>query len=99
MKITFYSNYMNHHQAPFSKALYKYTDGNYYFVACSPIEQERLDMGYEDMNKKYNFIIRPYENEVQKKRAEKLAMESDVVIFGSGDEKYLKIRLKENKLA
>ena len=98
MKIAFYSNFMNHHHLPFSLKMLELTENNYYFVACTPIEQERLDMGYEDMNKKYDFIIRPYESKEQDDFARKLAEDCDVMIFGSGDEKFLKRRMELGKL-
>lgn len=94
MRITFFSNYMNHHQLYFSKELINIVgERNYYFIACMPIEQERLDMGYPDINKEYSFIIRPYENKEQYKLTQKLAIESDVMIFGSGDEEFIKLRM------
>ncbi len=98
MKITFYSNFMNHHQLELSKHLYNLTCGEYRFVACEPIDPMRLAMGYEDMNKKFDFIIRPYEDDEQNKEAERLASECDVMIFGSGDEKYFRQRMATDKL-
>lgn len=96
MKIVFCSNFMNHHQENLSQEFYRLCDGEYYFLACEPIEQERLDMGYEDMNEKYDFIVRPYDNEQEKKRAKELIKNCDLLIFGSGDKKYLKMRMKLN---
>ena len=45
--IVFLSNYYNHHQAPFSEAMYRFTDGNYRFIATGEISEERLKLGYE----------------------------------------------------
>ena len=98
MRITFYSNFMNHHQEKLSLKLYELTNGKYNFVACTPIEKERIELGYEDMNKKYDFIIRPYENDKQHEKAKQLAIESDVIIFGSADKEYLNLRMLYNKL-
>ena len=46
MKVTFFSNFLNHHQLPFCLAMCKLTDNNFTFVATEKIPQERLDMGY-----------------------------------------------------
>lgn len=98
MKITFYSNFMNHHQLPFALALDGMADVEYHFVACEPIEDEKLKLGYEDMNKKYDFIICPYESAEQAAFAEKLAQESDVIIIGSAPHKYKALRMERNLL-
>ena len=98
MKIAFSSNYLNHHQEEFSINLYKNDDVEYYFIANNPFNEKRLKLGYEDINKKYDFIIRAYESDDERKKAHKIIMESDVVIFGYGDEEILKARVKEGKL-
>lgn len=98
MLVTFFSNYMTHHQLPFSAEMVKLLGEGYKFIACEPIADERVNMGFEDMNKKYDFIIRPYEDEKQKELAYRLAVESDVMIFGSGDEKFFRERMRMDKL-
>ena len=95
MKIAFCSNYFNHHQEALSKALYKITDGNYRFIAAGTVGEERLRLGYADMNCKYDYILRPYESEEQKKEALSWALESDVMIFGSGDESLFAKRMEK----
>ena len=44
----------------------------YRFIATEPIAQERLDLGYEDMNRKYSFVVCTYDGEEQKELAKKL---------------------------
>ena len=56
MQICFFSNFLNHHQLPFSLAMSKLTGNCFTFVATEKTPQERIDMGYEDMNKKYPFV-------------------------------------------
>ncbi|MEG0408263.1 MAG: glycosyltransferase family 4 protein [Bacilli bacterium] len=97
MKITFYSNFMNHHQLPLSLEMIK-QGIDYTFVATEPIPQERLDMGYDDMNKKYDFILTTYDSEENKEKAMKLCLDSDLVILGSAPEIYIKERMKLNKI-
>jgi len=98
MKITFYSNFLNHHQLPFCLEMQKRLGENFRFVATTPIEEEKITIGYEDMNKKYPFVITAYDSKENETLAMELAVESDVIIHGSAPEKYIKIRMGQNKL-
>ena len=95
MKITFFSNFLNHHQLPFCLELKKKLGDNFKFVATEQIPEERLLLGYDDMNSMYDFVVRAYEDETL---ATKLGNESDVVIIGSASTKYIKERLNKNRL-
>lgn len=98
MKITFFSNFLNHHQLPFCLAMDRLTGGNFTFVATTPVPQARLQMGYHDMNKQYPFVLTTYDSAENERMAQRLAVESDVIITGSAPEKYTVMRLKQNKL-
>ena len=99
MTITFFSNFLNHHQLPLCKELIKQIGiDNFHFVSCECIHEERKQMGYEDMNVMYPFVIRAYESEDMMKMAIKLAHDSDVAIIGSASYVFTKIRGEENKL-
>ena len=99
MKVTFFSNFMNHHQLPFALAMNKLTNSQFTFVATSPIPEERKQMGWaEDMNCNYPFVLPEYESRANEEEAMRLALESDVIITGSAPEKYTIERIKENKL-
>ena len=95
MKITFYSNYLNHHQLPFCEALYEKYGEDFHFVACTPFNSLRKSLGYRDMNHEYPFVVRAYENTEQCSLALSLAAESDIVIHGSAPYIFLKNRLEE----
>ena len=97
MKIVFISNFMNHHQLPFSNAMIA-QGMDYYFIATEPISNERLVMGYRDMNNEYDFVICAYENDDNYKKALNLCFNADVVIVGSSPKVYIKERLKAGKL-
>lgn len=97
MKIAFISNYLNHHQYPFCKALIDKNEIDFVFIATMPVRKERLALGYHDMNNE-SFVIRAYESQNLEKLAEQICYEFDVVITGSAPEKYAKIRLRSNKL-
>lgn len=99
MTITFFSNFLNHHQLPLCLELLKLVgEGNFRFVSCERIHAERAQMGYDDMNVKYPFVIRAYESGEQMQYAIRLAYESDVAIVGSAPKSFTQIRGKENKL-
>lgn len=95
MKITFCSNFLNHHQLPFSLEMYNKENIEYYFVATEKIPEERINLGYENMNDKYPFVIKAYENQ---KEAIRICNDSDVVIIGSAPDIYIEERMKRNKL-
>ena len=46
MKAVFISNYINHHQIPFSDALYERLGEEYHFIQTEPMEEERVKMGW-----------------------------------------------------
>lgn len=98
MKITLFSNFINHHQVPLCCALCNYPGVDFTFVQTERIAEERLKMGYPDLSKAYPFVLRTYDSKEAEKKAENLAAESDVMIIGAAPKKYASIRLKENKL-
>lgn len=97
MKVAFFSNYLNHHQLPFCLAMLELTQGEFTFVASSQVSQERLNLGYTDMNAQYPFVLRTYESKDAENKAMELARECDVMIIGSAPERYFQERVKHNK--
>ncbi|MBQ8892258.1 MAG: glycosyltransferase [Bacilli bacterium] len=95
MKITFISNYLNHHQLYFCNEMYKKLGNDFVFIATNTMSNERRKLGYEDMNDKYDFVVKSYEN---KKLAYELSVNSDIVIIGSAPQKYIRERLKKGKI-
>lgn len=92
MRITFVSNYINHHQIPVSDEFYRLTGGEYTFIQTEPMEQERINMGWDAgaVNKPYVKLY--YED---KEACDKLIKDSDCVIFGGcEDESVIKPRLE-----
>ena len=99
MTITFFSNFLNHHQLPFCLELIKHIGkDNFRFVACEAIHSERAQMGYEDMNVQYPFVVRAYESDESFQQAILLAQQSDVAIIGSANRVFAEIRGENNKL-
>lgn len=97
LTVTFISNYLNHHQLPFCKAMCNNEDIEFTFIATEQISKERRELGYEDMNSKYDFVIEAYKDN-EKIKSYEVAEKSDVVIIGSAPTNYISKRLKENKL-
>lgn len=98
MKITFFSNFLNHHQLPFCKEMYAKIGDNFKFVATEPIPKERLNMGYHDMSNQYPFALNIYSSKKAYDYAIKIGNESDVVIIGSAPSVFVKKRIESNKL-
>ena len=98
MKVTFYSNFLTHHQVPFCLEMQKRLGDDFKFVSTVKIFQWRLDLGFKDLDKEYDFVVRAYEDEKQKEEAKKLALESDVVIIGSTTDELIEERLKQDKI-
>lgn len=98
MKVVFFSNFMNHHQLPFCLAMNKLLNGEFIFVANEKIPDERIKLGYENMNDKYSFVLTAYANEEKKQEAFFLADVCDVAIIGSAPDEYIVNRLEKGKL-
>lgn len=79
MTITFVSNYINHHQIPFSDALYERIGEDYCFIQTMPMEEERLTMGWGVDIAALPYVKCLYQDEYE---CRKKIAESDVVLFG-----------------
>ena len=97
ISVVMISNAMNHHQYPFCDSMSKAEGVTFHFIATKPIAQERLKIGFKDLNNSREYIVRPYESDNEYKRAMKIANESDFVIYGSAPFEYIKDRIKHKK--
>lgn len=98
MRITFFSNFINHHQIPLANELYSMPEVDYTFVAMEAIPEERLSMGYVDQNKSFPYVLTTYDSAENLCRARELAIESDIVIIGSAPDSIMLERLPTGKL-
>lgn len=98
MKVTFYSNFLTHHQLPFCMEMVSKYGNDFKFVATIKITEERLKLGFKNLDDKYGFVVKAYESKEEYDKALKLAVESDIVIMGSTSDKYIEERLKQDKL-
>ena len=96
MTLTFISNYINHHQIPFSNACFQLLGEGFHFIQTQPMEAERLSMGWSSEGEKLPYVSCLYEEE---ERCRKLVMESDVLLAGwSGREDLVQERLNTGRL-
>lgn len=96
MKITFITNYLTHHQLPFTEEMYRRMGSDFVFIATNNMGEERIRMGWaiEDQNR-YPYV-RFYDDDMQS--CEELVMDCDVLICGGTHELYIRRRLKAGKI-
>lgn len=97
ISVTMISNAMNHHQFPFCDSMSDISDISFQFVATKPISSERIKTGFQDLNSSREYIVRSYESESERNKAQQLVDNSDFVIYGSAPYEMLKNRKKNGK--
>lgn len=96
MKITMISNYINHHQMPFSEELYHRFGEDYKFIQTKPMEEERIQMGWkvEEDGIPYLLLL-----DREEELCRKLIEESDILLIGWNEREDLFVnRLGSGKL-
>lgn len=97
MTIVFLSNYLTHHQIPFCEAMWEQTKHNFYFIATSPVAEERVKLGWKFCDE-HPYEICAYGSADAIIRGQMLSNNADIVIIGSAPDFFIKPRLKEKKL-
>lgn len=96
MKITMISNYINHHQIPFSNALYEKLGADYHFIQTEPMEEERIQMGWGVEAEKIPYVVFL---DKQLELCKQLIEESDILLVGWMErEDLIADRLNSDKL-
>ena len=54
MKVSFFSNYLTHHQIPFCMEMQKLGNIEFHFVSTQPMEEERKTGGWA-LDEQYSF--------------------------------------------
>ena len=94
MRITMVSNYISHHQLPFSDAMFELCE-EYSFVQTMPMEQKRIDMGWAVDPTTIPYVIESYKEPDKARRA---IDEADLLIVGwIEDETIVSGRLRSGK--
>lgn len=89
MKIVFVSNFLNHHQLPLCNAFQTNKNVEFTFIATKPIPDERIRLGYSDMNRDYNFVLCAYSSKNTLKSAKEQCENCDLLIIGSAPRFYV----------
>lgn len=93
-KLVFVSNYLNHHQIPFCNAMLKLLGEEFVFIQTEPMEEERVQMGWQKADR-YSYLKFYYE---EAEYCQSLIDGAEVVMFGGTDEEcYIQNRLKARK--
>lgn len=98
MTVTFYSNFMSHHQIPFCLEMEKRYGKDFTFVSTIKIPEERIKLGYKNLDDDFKFVLKAYENKEKYNEAVRLGLESDIVIMGTASDEYIEERLRQDKL-
>ena len=96
MKITMISNYINHHQIPFSNALFEKMGDGYHFIQTEPMEEERIQMGWGVEAEEIPYVLF-LEKDLE--QCKQLINDSDILLVGWMErEDLIADRLNSNKL-
>jgi glycosyltransferase involved in cell wall biosynthesis len=97
MTLSFFTNYIHHHQIPLADAFYQRLGMDYRFVAMEELPDWLIKGGYDPTIDR-PYIIRAYESTETMIEAKRLMLESDVVIHSYGPGRELFERKKANRL-
>lgn len=97
MTITFFINYLNHHQLPVADEMYKILGDDFHFVATYPRNPEELKGGFDYSDRPYCLLAAELKEDCQK--AHQLNIESDVCVFGAGNLDWERERATTDKLS
>lgn len=89
MTIALFSNVLNSHQIALCDAIYDLNEGSSFFVQTGGLSEDRKALGFNSFERDY--LVKASDDETL---ASRLAIESDIVIFGAECFNYLKLRLK-----
>lgn len=96
MKVTMFSNFLNHHQSPFCDEMYKLLKENFTFVSTIKTPDSFIKIGYPDCSN-YVYNLNSYLDDYHYQKALELGFDSDIVITGSAPEEFIKERIRLNK--
>ena len=97
MTLTFFTNYVHHHQIPLADEFFKYLGDDYKYVAMEKLPDSFIRGGYDPTIER-SYIVRAYESESKMEEAKRLMLESDIVIGIAGPKGYAELRQNKNKI-
>lgn len=96
MKLSIFSNFLNHHQKALADNFDSMENIEFHFISMNPLPKSFENTGYNIGEKKYE--IKFYGNIEAKNKALGLIEDSDILIYGSVPDKLFRNRVKSNKL-
>ena len=96
MRFTFITNYMTHHQLPFTEEMYRRLGSDFAFIATNHMDEERIRMGWAIEDQTRYPYIRFYDDDMQ--TCGELIMNCDVLLCGGTHELYIRRRLEAGKI-
>lgn len=90
MTITYFSNFLNHHQKLVADVLYNTSGVDYTFVETIPMYDWLKKGGYTDYSQE-PYVLRAWESDGNRQKALDLAKNVDVAIFGGPEVLYLEV--------
>lgn len=97
MKLVFITNYIHHHQIPLADEFYRLLGDDYTYIATEALPDWLIKGGY-DPSISRPYVIRAYENDLNRRDAKQLVNDADVVIVGSAPEEYVEKRIEAGEL-
>lgn len=97
MKVTFFINYLNHHQAPVADEMYRLLGNDFCYVATYSRQNEDLKGGSDCSERPYCLFAA--DNVKATEEAHRLNCESDVCVYGAGNLDWERERAKTGKLS
>ena len=87
MTLTFFTNRLNHHQAPVADELYRLLGDDFHFVETQRPREATSKGSAEDFSKR-PYLIKAWEDETARKEADGCALSSDVAVYGAASTDY-----------
>lgn len=97
MKVTFFTNFINHYQSNLADCFYERLGSDFTFVATEPIDKSFKAYLSSDFSHK-EYLLNSYSSDSNYQKALELGRDSDIVIIGSAPDIFIKDRLKLDKI-
>lgn len=93
----FLSNYFNHHQQPFSEAMYERLGERFLFVETSGVPKFRKELGY-GIEQMPPYVVTQSMLRANIEWYKQLINQADIVVVGSAPEQLVQMRIADEKL-
>lgn len=92
MRLTFLSNYLNHHQLPMSNEFYKLLKDDFKFVAIEKVPEDKISLGYNS-----EFNVKYLVDGSNRETVLSILENTDVLIAGSCPYEYMRVFIDNKK--